>query len=76
MGKAADTMLQARSDRAGTYRSQPTGYRAFHPAPLPPDPPLQLRGELQVLLSQADRALGRLDGSVETLPNPDLVVFM
>jgi len=76
MGKAADTMLQARSDRAGTYRSQPSGYRAFHPAPLPPDPPLQLSGELQVLLSQADRALGRLDGSVETLPNPDLFVFM
>jgi Fic family protein len=28
------------------------------------------------LLSQADRALGRLDGSTETLPNPDLFVFM
>ncbi len=26
--------------------------------------------------SQADRALGRLDGSVLTLPNPDLFVFM
>jgi Fic family protein len=33
-------------------------------------------GELRVLLSQADRALGRLDGSVVTLPNPDLLVFM
>ncbi|MCB2261906.1 MAG: MarR family transcriptional regulator [Candidatus Thiosymbion ectosymbiont of Robbea hypermnestra] len=31
---------------------------------------------LQALLSQADRALGRLDGSVLTLPNPDLFVFM
>ena len=29
-----------------------------------------------MLLSQADRALGRLDGSVQTLPNPDLFVFM
>jgi Fic family protein len=28
------------------------------------------------LLSQADRALGRLDGSIQTLPNPDLFVFM
>lgn len=28
------------------------------------------------LLSQADRALGRLDGSTEALPNPDLFVFM
>lgn len=64
------------SIRAGRYIRQPTGYRAFIPAPLPPDPPLDLAGELQRLLSQADRALGRLDGSVLTLPNPDLFVFM
>lgn len=64
------------SGRAGRYIRQPTGYRAFIPAPLPPDPPLALHGELQSLLSQADRALGRLDGSVLTLPNPDLFVFM
>src|SRR5690606_17852583 len=38
--------------------------------------PVRLEGELRVLLSQADRALGRLDGSVVTLPNPDLLVFM
>jgi Fic family protein len=62
--------------RAGRYLSQPTGYRAFIPAPLPPDPPVRLAGELQNLLSQADRALGRLDGSIQTLPNPDLFVFM
>lgn len=46
------------------------------PTPLPPVPPLLLGGDLQQLLSQADRALGRLDGSVLTLPNPDLFVFM
>lgn len=66
----------ARSTRAGRYISQPTGYRAYMPAPLPPDPALDLGGELTGLLSQADRALGRLDGSVLTLPNPDLFVFM
>lgn len=65
-----------RSRRAGNYRHQSTGYRAFIPAPLPPQPPLDLGGELQVLLSEADRALGRLDGSVQTLPNPGLFVFM
>ncbi len=64
------------SNRAGTYQTQPTGYRAFIPAPLPPQPPLNLEGELQSLLSAADRALGRLDGSVLTLPNADLFVFM
>ncbi len=31
---------------------------------------------MQTLLSNADRALGRLDGSIQTLPNPDLFVFM
>ena len=62
--------------RAGRYIEQPTGYRAFVPAPLPPVPPIRLEGELQALLSEADRALGRLDGSIHTLPNPDLFVFM
>ena len=64
------------STRAGRYVSQPTGYRAFIPAPLPPEPPLELSGELPGLLSAADRAIGRLDGSVLTLPNSDLFVFM
>ncbi|MCX5762041.1 MAG: Fic family protein [Gemmatimonadetes bacterium] len=64
------------SDRAGRYVTQPTGYRAYEPSQLPPEPPLVLDGELQRLLSEADRALGRLDGSVLTLPNPDLFVFM
>lgn len=64
------------SIRAGRYVNQPTGYRAFMPAPLPPDPPIDLVGDLTRLLSEADRALGRLDGSVLTLPNPDLFVFM
>ena len=62
--------------RAGRYIAQPTGYRAFSPAPLPPQPPVRLEGELQGLLSKADRALGRLDGSIQILPNPDLFVFM
>lgn len=62
--------------RAGRYIRQPTGYRAFSPAPLPPEPPLNLGGELYTLLEQAHLALGRLDGAVQILPNPDLFVFM
>ncbi len=64
------------NDRAGRYVRQPTGYRAFIPKPLPPDPALVISPEVQVLLSKADRALGRLDGSIQTLPHPDLFVFM
>lgn len=62
--------------RAGLYISQTTGYRAFSPRPLPPEPPVQVGPELQQHLSNADRALGRLDGSVETLPHPNLFVYM
>lgn len=64
------------SGRSGRYVRQPSGYRAFIPAPLPPDPPVRLSGELLALLSRADRALGRLDGSIHTLPHPDLFVAM
>src|SRR5579884_1924015 len=66
----------AESNRAGRYVRQPGGYRAFIPAPLPPDPPVALDEPLRTLLSQADYALGRLDGAVLTLPNPDLFVFV
>lgn len=62
--------------RGGVYARQPTGYHAFIPAPLPPDPPISLDTELMGLLSKADRALGRLDGSVTTLPNADLFILM
>ncbi len=62
--------------RAGCYVRQGTGYRAFLPNPLPPDPPVDLGGRLRGLLSEADYALGRLDGAVLTLPNPELFVFM
>ena len=63
-------------DRAGRYVRQSTGYRAFIPAPLPPQPPVDLAGTIHSLLSEADRALGRLDGSIQTLPNSDLFVLM
>ncbi len=64
------------STRAGQYLTQPTNYRAFIPAPLPPNPPLKISEKLYSLLSEANLAMGRLDGSIQTLPNPDLFVFM
>lgn len=35
--------------RAGRTIQQTTGYKAFVPAPLPPDPPLLYSGELQMV---------------------------
>ena len=62
--------------RAGRYVQQPGGYRAFIPKKLPPEPALNLDPRMQVLLSEADRAIGRLDAATELLPNPDLFVMM
>lgn len=62
--------------RAGQYVRQPTGYSAFIPRSLPPRPKIEIDDELQDYLSQADLALGRLDGSIQTLPYPDLFVAM
>lgn len=68
--------MNSHQHRSGRYFAQPAGYRAFVPAPLPPDPAVTIEGGIQSALSRADLALGRLDGSVLTLPNPDLFVFM
>lgn len=63
--------------RSGRYIKQLQGYKAFVPEPLPPkNPELEISDELQACLSKADRSLGRLDGSIQTLPDPDLFVFM
>jgi Fic family protein len=62
--------------RSGRYVRQLAGYKAFLPAPLPPEPAVSITGDLQSLLSEADLALGRLDGSIQILPNPDLFVYM
>ncbi len=62
-------------DRAGRFVSA-GGYQHFIPAALPPDPPIQFDDELLSLLSQADLALGRLDGVIRTVPDPDFFVAM
>lgn len=62
--------------RAGRYIRQDSGYRAFMPVSLPLADPVQMDDTLVRLLSDADRALGRLDGVASVLPNPDLFVAM
>jgi Fic family protein len=62
--------------RAGRFVVQPSGYRAFVPSPLPPDPPVAIDGDLLTLLSEADLSLGRLDGVVKVIPDPGFFVAM
>jgi Fic family protein len=48
---------------------------AFIPKPLPPVPPIQLDGRLQVILERASLALGRLDSVSMILPGTDLFLY-
>jgi len=64
------------ANRAGRFVTQPSGYRAFLPAPLPPDPPVEIAGEMLALLSRADIALGRLDGIITVVPDPNFFIAM
>ena len=49
-------------------------YRAFIPSP--PDFEIRYDDSLNRILSQADLALGRLDGIAEIMPNVDYFIFM
>ena len=48
------------------------GYRAYVPDPLPP--PMSWDQSLAVVLSEADRAVGRLAGEGRRIPNPHLLI--
>jgi Fic family protein len=60
----------------GRFVKQEGGYRAFIPESLPPTPPIEYSKQIQSILSEADRALGRLDGIITVLPNPNLFLAM
>ena len=68
--------MKLQSTRAGHVVKTITGYEAFIPKKLPPDPEVKIDMEMLTLLSDADNKLGRLDGITETLPNPELFVAM
>lgn len=62
------------SDRSGHYAPQPGNYKAFIPAPLPPNPPIHLDDKTSLLLSRADQALARLDGIGQAIPSIETFV--
>ncbi len=66
-------------NRAGSYVSNPLGeasYRSFRPAPLPPDPPLELNADTLQLLIDANRELAKLNAVAVMIPSADLFVSM
>jgi Fic family protein len=71
-------MPQSSSTRAGEFllaQAGPEGHWAFHPRPLPPEPPLRIDAGMQGLLDRANQALGRLDGITLLLPDPDQFIY-
>lgn len=62
--------------RSGNFRKTLQGYRAFYPDALPPEPEISFEGELGLLLSKADQALGAINTIASVLPNPELLVGM
>lgn len=71
-------MASPGATRAGRFVQQGTGpdaYSAFVPAPLPPDPPVEITAELRRLHEEAAHALGRLDGVSERM-EPDRLLYM
>ena len=70
--------MNTTASRAGTYVRTATGgeqVRAFVPRNLPPNPPIDLL-PLLTPLSEAERALGRLDGIASLLTQHELFLYM
>lgn len=67
------------STRAGTFVSNLSGkmaYQSFRPAPLPPEPPIELTEDLVSKLVDANRKLAILDSLSSNIPNMNLFVSM
>lgn len=75
-----DTHIEAvLATRLGRYVSTVAfdeAVNAYVPPPLPPVPPLVLSDRLLKCLSEADRAIGRLDGVAMLLPDKALFLYM
>lgn len=66
-------------NRAGQYISNMTGeaaYQSFCPAPLPPQPALDISDDILRLLIEASRNLQKLDVASQLIPSTELFVSM
>ena len=67
------------TNRAGTFVSNLSGemaYESFRPAPLPPNPPIEVSGELLAKLIDANKKIATLEGLSSRIPNMGLFVSM
>ena len=67
------------TNRAGTLVSNLSGemaYESFRPAPLPPNPPIEVSGELLTKLIDANKKIATLEGLSSRIQNMGLFVSM
>ena len=67
------------TNRAGTLVGNLSGemaYESFRPAPLPPNPPIEVSGELLTKLIDANKKIATLEGLSSRIPNMGLLVSM
>lgn len=67
------------TNRAGTLVDNLSGemaYESFRPAPLPPNPPIEISGELLTKLIDANKKIATLEGLSSRIPNMGLLVSM
>ena len=50
-------------------------FKAFVPDPLPPNPAIQMSGDLTDVLERANRAIGRLDGLSVLIPDISMFLY-
>ena len=66
-------------NRSGEFVANMTGeasYKSFRPAPLPPEPALEMSEEMMALLIEANRCLSSLDTVSKLIPDTKLFVSM
>jgi len=71
-------MTQPQQRNTGEFTVRRIGgeeVRLYIPRPLPPDPQLALTASDIDQIERANRALGRLDGLAQLLPDPDLFLY-
>ena len=69
-------MATGRSGELITNLSGEAAYKSFRPAPLPPNPPIEIDNEILNLLVEANKQLAVLEGLAAHIPNINLFVSM
>lgn len=65
--------------RQGKFTDNLSGemsYQSFNPSDLPPNPSIEVDGEMLNLISDANRILGKLDQKSDEIPNKELYISM